>query len=78
MTPADKLRQKIANAHLENDMEFCELINEAMDFCQLKNKDVAHECSVSIPTIERWKNGKNCPHPIMRPLVFKILDKFIK
>ncbi len=39
------------------------------------DKDLAREFDVSRPTIVRWRNGNNAPHPAMRLPIFRELAK---
>lgn len=59
----------------KNDRQFMHLVICSMQELNLTDKDVAEMIGVSIPTVERWKNGKNAPHPAMRPVIYK---EFIK
>jgi DNA-binding transcriptional regulator YiaG len=39
----------------------------------LNTRELADLLHVSFPTVERWMEGRNCPHPSMRFLVVSAL-----
>ena len=51
------------------DIDFTELINN----CSLTEIELASSISVSLPTIRRWKEGKNLPHNLVREAISKFL-----
>lgn len=71
---ARRLRERIQNADIKNDEDFERILNDVMDLTELAEKDIAHQFSVSRPTVERWRHGKTSPHPAMRPPVYQWLQ----
>jgi len=57
-----------------SDAEFNEAIKNALK-AGVTHKDIAREMTMNIITVERWTNGRNFPHPAMRPLVIRKLNE---
>jgi hypothetical protein len=57
-----------------DDGAFQKRILDGMDLCRLLDKDVAREFGVSRPTVTRWRNGTNAPHPALRKHVYSWLQ----
>ncbi len=80
----NELLLKIRNAFPNNDKDFQEIIVAALDIGFVTERDLARGAGASLATIRRWKEGKNSPHPIMRPYVFRYLieklqeEKYLK
>ena len=63
----------------EKDSEqFRYLLVEGMKLLNLFDKDIAHEFGASRPTVNRWKNGIDAPHPAMRRPVYRYLANALK
>lgn len=58
------------------DLLFGSYIKVAMA-AGLTTRDIAHEFDVSVPTVERWVEGKNCPHPALRVHVEAFLNDYL-
>lgn len=50
--------------------EFKRLLGRGIELLSLTDKDIAREFGASRPTVTRWRNGDNAPHPAMRKPVF--------
>jgi len=60
---------------MEN-VEFQKLISDFLAKNYSFNKRLlANKFGVSLPTIQRWAEGKTSPHPIMREHVIKYLKR---
>ena len=57
-------------AEYENDKEFHRLVNRAINLLGLTEKDITAKFGISKPTLERWRNGANAPHPAMRKPIY--------
>lgn len=55
------------------DQEFRVALIQGAD--GLGNNVVADHLSVSHPTVQRWKVGKNLPHNALRPVILNALAK---
>ena len=55
--------------------EFKRLLGRGIEFLSLTDKDIAREFGASRPTVTRWRNGDNAPHPAMRKPVFDWLTQ---
>lgn len=65
----------LETADPNDDRQFMHLVLASMQKLGLTKKDVAHMFGTSISTVERWVSGKNAPHPIMRPIMYKVFLK---
>jgi transcriptional regulator with XRE-family HTH domain len=70
-----ELVDALRTADPKDDALFHRLLNEAMTLFGMMDKDLADGFGVSRPTVTRWKNGTNAPHPAMRPSVYSWLAK---
>lgn len=57
------------------DTEFHKQIKASLNLYKVTPKQIANAIDVSTPTVERWIQGLNFPCPVMRPVVFKTLNK---
>ena len=53
--------------------EFTKQFKQAFDESGLSVEDVARVFHISLPTVDRWYNGRSAPHELGRE---SILDKF--
>lgn len=51
---------------VKDDAQFRAVFAEAQGVLEMSDQEIADQLSVSRPTVNRWKNGKNLPHPAMR------------
>ncbi len=58
------------NANEVMDQIFQKLFAYSLEYLKISHKEVAAKFGVSLPTVERWRSGKNAPHPIMRRIVY--------
>jgi len=65
-------RLKTALRDLENRELFHELVRESMAVLHLEDGDVADKLPVSRSAVNRWRNGKTAPLPLMRKPVYKL------
>ncbi|HEY3399091.1 MAG TPA: hypothetical protein VGK03_00535 [Geothrix sp.] len=78
MTTARALHLFIKELHtpdLQSDEDFHRLFNVGVDLLALPDKDLAHEFGASRPTISRWRNALNTPHPAMRKHIYAWMEK---
>jgi hypothetical protein len=64
------LRQRLVSVNLRDDQFFLDIFREAKVLLELKEADISKVLLVSRPTVNRWTNGKNLPHPAMRKPIF--------
>jgi len=58
--------------------KFSNTINKIFELCPtLTNEEFARVADVSIPTIERWRDGSTEPHSLMMLIILKSLDEMI-
>lgn len=69
----NELFLKIQNTSSNSDKDFQEIIVAALDIGFVTERDLARGAGASLMTIRRWKEGKNSPHPMMRPYIFRYL-----
>jgi hypothetical protein len=65
----------LKSANLKSDEQFKTLLNRGMELLRLIDADISKEFGVSRPTVNRWRNGANAPHPAMRKPLFNYLAK---
>lgn len=70
--------EKIKQASVKNDVEFCELLNTGMKLMSLSDDYCARIFDVSRPSVTRWRNASTKPHAVIRKLVFRELTKEAK
>ena len=68
---ADALR----NADLMDDGLFRDLLVKGMELFSLSDKEIAREFDASRPTVTRWRNGDNAPHPSARKHIYGWMQK---
>jgi transcriptional regulator with XRE-family HTH domain len=61
-----------------DDALFHTLIDRSMRLLMLTDADLAKEVGTNRTSINRWKNGKNAPHPAVRPRVYALLAKRVR
>lgn len=62
----DSLHHDANSYHLDDDSGFSVLLKRAQNHFGLSDGDLADEFLVSRPTVNRWVNGRNLPHRVMR------------
>jgi hypothetical protein len=67
--------RSLREADVRDDAVFHSLLARGFDILHLMDKDVAREFGVSRPSVTRWRNGVNAPHPAMRKPVYTFLDQ---
>lgn len=71
----EELQEAIASKEV-SDATFQRLVGWSTSELGLTDREVAREFSCALPTVQRWRQGINAPHPFMRPHVLKFfLDK---
>lgn len=56
-----------------DDSRFGPLLLRSMQLLNIDDETIAHRFDVSRPSVFRWKNGKNAPHPKMRQYIYSFL-----
>jgi len=62
-------------ADAADGVKFGKLVAIGVDILELTTKDIAHEFACSLPTVDRWINGVNAPHPAMRPAIYDWFER---
>lgn len=44
----------------------------------LTPNEITGVCGVSLPTVIFWTQGRNFPHPLMRPMIIEAIEKYVK
>jgi hypothetical protein len=72
-----KLREDLeaASKSATDDAMFHELVERSLRLLMLPDLDFAKLVGTNRSSINRWKNGKNAPHPAVRPRVYALLLK---
>jgi len=66
---------ELSYADTKDNAVFHSLLEQGMALLQLTDRDIAREFGVSRPTVTRWRNGSNAPHPALRKPVFTWLEQ---
>lgn len=69
------LINKSEKMSLIDDILFQEILTNSALLLALSDDALADEFSVSLPTVTRWKNGKNVPYSIAKNLIYYRLKK---
>jgi hypothetical protein len=64
------LRERVALANMRDDELFHDIFREAKFLLELSDTNISEALLVSRPTVNRWANGRNLPHPAMRKPIF--------
>jgi hypothetical protein len=67
--------RSLQEAEARDDSTFHSLLSRGFDLLRLIDKDIAHGFGVSRPTVTRWRNGVNAPHPAMRKPLYVWLEQ---
>lgn len=54
---------------------FAKIISAIIDGGVMDKKTLARRHGVSLPTVQRWKDGITCPHPSIRKAMFRYLAR---
>jgi hypothetical protein len=60
----------LSKADTKDNIEFARFFSRAMDVLALDVTEIALEFSASRPTVTRWRNAVNAPHPAMRASIY--------
>lgn len=66
-------KRSLQAANTEDAKLFRSLLDQGMKLLGLIDKDVSHKFGLSRPSVTRWRNGKNAPHPALRGPVYRWL-----
>ncbi len=64
---------EVRRADPKDNALFTSLFNRGVKLFQISDEAIADRFDVSRPTLARWMNGKNLPHPAMRRAIFEWL-----
>ena len=65
----DTLRKfctELQSAEVHDDGVFLRLFRRVQELLELSDQQIGDSLRVSRPTVNRWMNGRNLPHPLMR------------
>ncbi len=65
-----RLRDECKGADLTDDVKFRLLMNACQHVLEMDDREIGAKLMVSRPTVNRWINGKNLPHRVMRKPIF--------
>ncbi len=71
----DEFVMALKDADEKDNESFTRLLNQGVGLFGLSHKEIAEHCSISRPSVTRWINGKNTPHPAMRPRIYRWLQR---
>jgi len=75
--PAIQLMQDIKGSLTGDDEAFRDIIERSVAM-GVAVKMFSSKLSVSQPTVNRWKNGLNLPHPLMRHHIYRWLYECLR
>ena len=61
-----------------DEERFHELVRQGIKMLLLSDDEFSREFGISRTSVNRWKNGRNAPLPIVRPQVYAFLAKRTK
>ena len=61
-----ELRSLTANLDLKDDEGFRNVFRRAQVVLEMSDQELADALSMSRPSVNRWRNGRNLPHSAMR------------
>lgn len=70
-----ELTEELKNVDTENMAAFALIVRRATEALNISNETLAVDFSVSIPTVERWKEGVNAPYLGTRGIVISYFLK---
>lgn len=73
-----KLIKDIQDDDAVECLKFNDILQRSESILGLSDKDLGKELNVNRPTITRWRNGSNAPHPAMRRIVLDYILKKAK
>lgn len=59
----------------QSDEYFVQTLNDIQEYIGISDRDLADDIRISLPSLQRWKGGKNLPHRLARKSIFQYLDK---
>src|SRR5262245_13518882 len=71
----NQFAEALRNADVKDDGRFRELLIRGMELFSLSDKEIAREFDASRPTVTRWRNGDNAPHPSARKHIYGWMEK---
>jgi hypothetical protein len=71
----DLLKRSASEADVRSDKLFHEVFREAKRLLELSEDEISEVLLVTRPTVNRWVNGRNLPHPAMRRSIFDWIHK---
>lgn len=69
------LRSRIDEVDYEDAPAFHRIVSEALALLEIADADLASRFNMSRPSVNRWKNGRNAPHPAVRRPVYEFFTK---
>jgi|GEM_PF-1903682 transcriptional regulator with XRE-family HTH domain len=70
-----ELSECVKSADVRNDNEFQSIIRDGQILLEMSDQEMGDALSVSRPTVNRWINGKNLPHPVIRKSIAAFIGK---
>jgi len=64
------LRNEARSADVKDDARFQMMIGACRYVLEMSDQEIGDALHVSRPTVSRWINAKNIPHPVMRKPIF--------
>ena len=70
----EEYRVALSAANKQDEMQFHLLVQYGVRLLELSDADLAHDLDMSLPSVARWRDGRNAPHPAMRPFIYQKLS----
>jgi len=68
-----EFEQALLSISSRDDQQFSWAVRTAVNLLQLSHLEIAEKFGISRPSVTRWINGKNFPHPALRPVIYRWL-----
>ncbi|HEX4337727.1 MAG TPA: hypothetical protein VH062_17555 [Polyangiaceae bacterium] len=69
------LKARIEGVDLQDAGAFHEIVGEGMLLLRLDDTQLARQFDMSRPSVNRWRSGRNAPHPSIRKHVYAFFKK---
>ena len=72
------LQARLSPEAAADDETFRRMIERSVLVLELYDGELADALKVSRPTVNRWRNGRNLPHPVMRNPIIRWLKQEVR
>lgn len=70
MLTMEQMKSAITNPDVNDNVMFADVIFNASHLLRVEDKEIRREFGLCVPTLTRWKDGRNAPGPQLRKVVY--------